>query len=422
MKAILSLPLGILRLIGQSIALALVQIWANRTRSILTTIGIIIGVASVTSVIAALSGLKAKVLTEFESFGSRSIYIWPDRPRTGPSRNISWEMVRFKPELFDDLLDHCRNVESFSRVGSLGSRTARNNDQKIEGVRVSGVESAWHGIVNRPVTIGRQFSVIDQQQGRNLCIITTDLRDQLRLDRDCIGVAILLDREAFRIVGIMEPQSGGMFGGPGSGQKTYEVYIPFLKAYRENKYSMYCIAASKGTSVSDEAKAEIQFYLRKAEHIKPGDPDLFGIETVESHINSFNKIAGIITLVAGCVVGISLLVGGVGIMNIMLVSVSERTREIGLRKAVGAKKSAILMQFLVESVVLSLLGGVLGIVLGQLITFGIAKAGSLMDKVYIPLWAIVISFGFSAIVGVFFGMFPAIKAANLDPIDALRHE
>jgi putative ABC transport system permease protein len=400
--------------------LALVQIWANRTRSVLTTIGIIIGVASVTSVIAALSGLKAKVLADFETFGTRTIWVWPDRPKIGPMRNASWQVIRFRPETFDDMLDYCRSVDCFTRSCSV-SATVRFADRKVEGVRVNGVESAWHKIMNKQVVMGREFSVIDQQQGRNICIIPPDLRDQLRLDKDCVGQSIVANGTTYRIVGVIEKRDSGMFDGGGN-QKSYEILVPFNTIYRNNRTWMSIMAASKKTESAEEAKAEIAFFLRKVRHIAPGEPDTFGIETIESHINTFQNISKMITLVAGSVVSISLLVGGIGIMNIMLVSVSERTREIGLRKAVGARRSAILMQFLVESVVLSLLGGIFGILLGQLFTISIARAVSLLDKMYIPIWAIMVSFGFSAAVGVFFGMFPAIKAANLDPIEALRHE
>ncbi|MFC1793877.1 ABC transporter permease, partial [Planctomycetota bacterium] len=165
------------------------------------------------------------------------------------------------------------------------------------------------------------------------------------------------------------------------------------------------------------------FFLRRTRNIKPGEPDTFRVDAVKSFLDGFNSVARVVFLVAGCIVGISLLVGGVGIMNIMLVSVSERTREIGLRKAVGAKKSAILTQFLIEAVVLCFVGGLVGIGFGQLLTTGIANIPKIeLDMSFIPLWAIGLAFGFSGSVGIFFGMFPAIKAARLDPIEALRHE
>ena len=159
------------------------------------------------------------------------------------------------------------------------------------------------------------------------------------------------------------------FGGAGRGE-NFEVFIPFLTHYRMDEPWFHVVAASRTPELSDDAKAEISFFLRKTRRIKPGDPDTFRVQTVESEVRVFKRVMGTITAVAGGIVGISLIVGGVGIMNIMLVSVSERTREIGLRKAVGAKGSAILTQFLVEAVVLCCVGGLLGVGAGQLITWG----------------------------------------------------
>jgi putative ABC transport system permease protein len=175
--------------------------------------------------------------------------------------------------------------------------------------------------------------------------------------------------------------------------------------------------------VSEEARAELTFFLRKTRHIKPEEPNNFRLEVVEQYIQQFNRVAIAITMVAAGVVGISLLVGGVGIMNIMLVSVSERTREIGLRKAVGARPAAILLQFLVEAVMICLFGGLIGVLFGHLLTRAMAQIpNAQLDKAYVPAWAVAISFGFAASVGLIFGMFPAIKASRLDPIEALRHE
>ena len=181
-------------------------------------------------------------------------------------------------------------------------------------------------------------------------------------------------------------------------------------------------AESKTTEVLEEAVAEVKFFLRRMRRIKAGEPDTFMANSLKSALQAFNTLALVVTLVAGGIVGISLLVGGVGIMNIMFVSVSERTREIGLRKAVGAKKTAVLAQFLVESVVLCFVGGLVGVGIAQLLILVIPQIYPVLDKMYIPAWAIILSFGFAGSVGIFFGMFPAIKAARLDPIEALRHE
>jgi len=185
---------------------------------------------------------------------------------------------------------------------------------------------------------------------------------------------------------------------------------------------LHLIATSRDTKLSEEATAELAFFLRRAQGLLPGDPDTFRITTLQTEIKKFNDMSMMITLVATGIVCVSLLVGGIGIMNIMLVSVSERTREIGLRKAVGATRAAVLTQFLVEALVLCILGGIVGVACGQGLSLAISAINPMLDRTQVPLWAIAMSLAFSAAVGMGFGMFPAIKAANLDPIEALRHE
>ena len=422
MKVLLLLPLLFVRLILQSMRLALTQIWANKVRSILTTLGIIIGVASVTAVIAALSGLKAKIMSDIETFGTNRIFIWPRWPETGPKKHASWRVIRFMPEQFEGLLDHCPSVACFSKVSG-DSDTVRYGERAIEGVRVNAIESAWHRIESRPVTIGRPFSFVDESQGRMVCLIDPGLRDKLHMNKDPVGDFITVGSYTYRVVGVVELQPSFSFIQTGQRGESYEVFVPFKTLYNRDESWFQVMAASKSPEVSDEAKAELTFFLRQRRNLKPGEPDTFQVLTIESEVRTFNQIATRFTLVAGGIVGISLLVGGIGIMNIMLVSVSERTREIGLRKAVGARNSAILTQFLVEAVVLCCMGGLFGLLLGQGLTGIIASIPKVnLDKAYIPAWAVAMSFGFSAMVGIFFGMFPAIKAARLDPIEALRHE
>lgn len=421
MIALIRAPLAFFRLFYQSVYLALGQIWANKTRSILTTIGIIIGVASVTAVIAALTGLKAKILTQVETFGTNTIFIYPRRPDTGPLRHASGWSIRFLPEHFDGLLEHCPSVECFSRMAGGGSYTARYGENSAENVYIRGIEPAYHKIESRPVVLGRTLSFVDDMQVRMVCLIDPRLQNKLHLDRDCIGQTIRLGHHAFVVVGVIERRPELNFGQ--GEQDYYEVFIPFRTVFKLREPWIYASAASKSAEVAEEARAEISFFLRRTRNIKPGEPDTFRVESLQSMLQTFNTIALVVTLVAGGIVSISLLVGGVGIMNIMLVSVSERTREIGLRKAVGAKKSAILTQFLIESIVLCFVGGLVGIGFGQLLTKAIAGIPNVeLDMAYIPLWAIALSFAFAGSVGIFFGMFPAIKAARLDPIEALRHE
>ncbi len=417
---IIRFPFAMLVLVYQSLMLALAQIRTNKVRSILTTIGIVIGVASVTAVIAALTGLKAQVLSEFESFGTNKIFIYPNAPRTGRFARANWRRIRFMPHQFDGLLEHCPSVKALTRMIDFGANVA-SADRAEENVPIHGIEPDWHVIENRYVTTGRPFTLIDNEQGRAVCLVNEKLRAKLALPPDCVGKSIMVGDRRYTVVGVIETrQESSMFG---EGQSGSEVLVPFRTAYRNERMFIHVEASSKSPDVAEEAQAEITFFLRHKRQLRLGDPDTFQVEVIQKFIDQFKSTATTMTIIAGGVVSISLLVGGVGIMNIMLVSVSERTREIGLRKAVGARPSAILLQFLVEAVMLCCLGGLFGVLGGEGLTKLIASIpGAHLDKATIPGWAIALSFGFAGTVGLLFGMFPAIKAARLDPIDALRHE
>jgi putative ABC transport system permease protein len=414
-------PWRLIGLLVQNVLLALGQIWANKMRSVLTALGIIIGVASVTAVIAALAGMRTNVLGEFEALGTNKIFIAPDQPDEGRHRRASWRRIQFTPGLFNDLLEHCPSVEALTRRGTYSAKV-RRAERVIEGLRVEAIEPSWHQIERRSVLIGRPFSLIDKDHARQVCLVNPNVRDKLRLDRNCVGQTILINARAFRIVGVVEPRiESSMFGGQAD---MMEVFVPFRTAYKLAPMAgMYAIATSRSPEASEDARAEIRFYMRSKRHLRPDDPDNFRIRVVEQFLKQFDRIAILITTVATGIVGVSLLVGGVGIMNIMLVSVSERTREIGLRKAVGATPAAILLQFLVEAVILCLIGGLLGVLGGQGLTLVLSRIPDIgLESAHIPVWAIQLSVGFSAMVGIVFGMFPAIKASALDPIEALRHE
>lgn len=411
-------PWMLLLFITQSVTLALGQIWANKVRSLLTTMGIIIGVASVTAVIAALTGLRANILADFEVIGNNKIAIFADRPDSGRQRQASWRVIKLRPSNFNGMLEHCPSVEAFTRITG-NSTDVTFGEHSLENVRITGIEPSWHQVDGRTVTMGRPFNLVDEAASRPVCLISPDTRDKLRLDRDCIGQSIYINRVRYLIVGLLEPPAE--FNMIPTGGPEHEIFIPFSTAYDGGW--MFVLANAVTPEASEDARAEIRFFLRSRRDLRPEDPDNFGINLVEAFVQVFNKVAVGITMVAGGIVGVSLLVGGVGIMNIMLVSVSERTREIGLRKAVGAPPSAILMQFLVEAVTLCSVGGLAGIACGQVLTVIMgAIPGAQLERAYIPMWAIIVSIGFSAMVGVFFGMFPAVKAARLDPIEALRHE
>ncbi|HZL36339.1 MAG TPA: ABC transporter permease [Tepidisphaeraceae bacterium] len=409
-------------LIYQSVFLALGQVWSNKVRSMLTTVGIVIGVASVTAVIAALTGLKQNVLTEFAAMGTNKLFISPWPPDEASQKYYHYRATRFRPHDFDGLLQYCPSVASFTRTTYLnGSGTVSHGPHVVQNVDIHGIEPSWHQVENRTVVTGRPFSLIDNEQARAVCLINDKAQHALGLNADPTGQDIMIGDRRFIVVGVIESQpQSTMFG---NGQTDSEIYIPFSTAYTNPYQWVRAEATSKSPEVSDEARAEIRFFLRYKRHLGVDKPDNFNIEAVQKMVDQFKSVATAITLVASGIVGISLLVGGVGIMNIMLVSVSERTREIGLRKAVGARPMVILLQFLVEALVLCLLGGLMGLLCGEGIVamLKLIKDAKL-DKAAIPGWAVALSFGFAATVGLVFGMFPAIKAARLDPIEALRHE
>ena len=421
MLSLLRLPLALPMLMYQSIVLALSQIWANKVRGILTTVGIMIGVAAVSAVIALITGMKQRVLNEFEAFGTNKVFVEARWPQSGRS-NMSWRQIMFRLSDFDDLMQHCPSVAKYTRqhhergVLTFGSKVEDQN------VNIIGVDPDWHDIEHRYVTLGRPLTVLDNVQRRPVCLINQMVRDKLEMDRDPVGQYIDVDGARMLVVGMLEPPAATM----GMMADMREVVVPFSFSVQRDRWPWYSVvAASKSPQLSEDAKTEIEFYLRQKRRIKPGQEDTFQVQTAQRVVEQFSKVAGIVTLIATGIVGISLLVGGVGIMNIMLVSVSERTREIGLRKAVGAPPSAIMLQFLVEAVMLCLIGGAMGLLLGQGITSAVASflpPETRLEQVVVPPAAILLAFGFSAGVGLIFGMFPAIKAARLDPIEALRHE
>ncbi len=405
----------------KSVNMAFGQIWANKTRSFLTALGIIVGVASVTAVIAALTGLKAKVLAEFETVGAARIFVFPDRPENSPRQKFPWEKCKLKIAECQAIKDQCPSVKGITPLVDVGL-SAESDNASIDGINVNGIWPAWHDAVGRKVIKGRPFTQIDVDTARQVALINEAAIDELKLPGDPLGAHVLLGGRRFLVVGVVETLQAQMFG---MNSSQAEIFIPFSVAEKllDRDFFMRFAALAVSPEKADEAKAEIEFVMRRQRGLQPGDPNTFRVAAIDQYINQFKTLAAGVTAIAGGIVGISLLVGGIGIMNIMLVSVSERTREIGLRKAVGATPAAILLQFLLEAVTLTVLGGFAGLVIGKLMALGLTFIpGANLEQADVPFWAVFLAIAFSALVGVAFGMFPAIKASRLDPIEALRHE
>ena len=405
----------------QAISLAFSQIWANKSRAFLTALGIIVGVASTTAVIAALTGLKAKVLNEFESVGASKFFVFPDRPENAPRNMYPWEKILIKTKEVEAIRDECTLVKCITPITEVGL-DVESGDKRIEGITIAGIWPDWHEVQNRFVQEGRPFSSMDVESERQVCLINDDAIRELDLPANPVGEAILIGGRRFMIAGIVETTQARFFG---MNTSSAEIFIPFSVAEKlqERNFFMRIEGLFKSPETALEGEDEVRFVMRRMRGIGPGEPETFRVAAIDKFIAQFKTLATGITAIAGGIVGISLLVGGIGIMNIMLVSVSERTREIGLRKAVGATPMAILLQFLLEAVTLCLVGGFIGIAFGRLAAYGLTQIpGAQLEQADIPLWAVAVSFLFSAATGVIFGMFPAIKASRLDPIEALRHE
>jgi putative ABC transport system permease protein len=279
----------------------------------------------------------------------------------------------------------------------------------------------WHEIEQRFVTAGRPFTPIDLEAVRNVCLVNDKAIEELGIAGGGPGSYVLVGGRRFLIVGVVETKSVNPMGGQDEARS--EVYVPLNTAeVMKPDWGVYAIAQTRAPELFDDAKAEIRAYMRRVRHLKPEDPDTFGVEAIEQYLEVIRRVGTIMQYFLSGLVMVALLVGGVGIMVIQFVSVKERTREIGLRKAVGARPGVILAQFLVESVVLCVAGAGIGLAAGCAAVLGLRLGVESMKEAVVPLWAAVVAVGFCSMVGTVFGLIPAVAAARLDPIKALRHE
>ncbi len=404
-------------MIWENFRIAIKAIWARKMRSVLTTLGIIIGVAAVIAVVSIVQGLNFVIANALEGVGATYIRVVPQRHRNNPE--LAGREIRLTYEDGEAIMDRASALSLFTPIYFRAVQTYFGDNQHDS--TLLGVGSAYQEVNNHWVDRGRFFSPLDLERHARVCIIGRTVVDELELGDDPVGKDILVGKASMTVIGIME-KKGEMFGR----DQDDVVLIPITTArdlYGETPLRRISLAfQARSPELVGLAKDQITRILRKRHNLAKDMPDDFRVVLQEEILKTTGSVLGKITSVVAAVVGISLLVGGIGIMNIMLVSVTERTREIGIRKALGARRADILVQFLIEAVTLSLLGGMIGILLGWGLGIVGAKAIPGFPPAHVPVWAVGLGFGFAALVGVVFGTYPAAKASALDPIEALRYE
>jgi putative ABC transport system permease protein len=401
----------------ESLILALLALKANLMRSILTTLGIIVGVTSVIAVISIMEGFTNKLTQDFKNMGSDVIII---RPYATFKQQMRGEQGKLTLQDLEAIERVVENAEVIIPQYFLGGVSIEYEGNVARLQQFYGTTSAYSDMNSHYPEEGRFIIPSDDKYRRKIVVLGAEARDELGLPDDYIGKYVQIFNQWYKVVGSME-ERGSILGM----SRDNDAYVPFstLGALLQNTtfQSLSISVKVKNTNDVTAVTEQLAALLKKRHKIGPDDTNDFKIQSADKIKEQQEDTLSNFTMIVSAVVGISLLVGGIGIMNIMLVSVTERTKEIGICKALGAMRSDILVQFLAEAVILCLLGGMIGIALG----YGLGLlAGAMMGgaAVIVPLWAIGLSLGFSSVIGIVFGIIPAAKAANLDPIQALHYE
>lgn len=390
----------------------------NKLRAFLTMLGIIIGVASVIAMLAIGQGSKRSIQQQISEMGSNMIMIHPGAEMRGGVRQDPSAMQTLKLENYEKLRDECNFLSAISpNVSSSGQLIAGANNYPSS---VTGVSIDYLTIRQLTVEQGEMFSENDIRTAAKVCVIGKTIVDNLFPDgSDPIGKVIRCNKIPMRVIGVLKSKGYNSMG-MDQDDVVLAPYTTVMKRLLAQTYLSGLFASALTEDMTDEAVDEITTILRREHKLKESDSDDFTIRTQQELSSMLNSTTDLMTTLLACIAGISLVVGGIGIMNIMYVSVTERTREIGLRMSVGARGVDILSQFLIESILISITGGLIGVVLGCGASFIIKTVAHW--PVFIQPWSVLLSFAVCTLTGVFFGWYPAKKAAGLDPIEALRYE
>ena len=405
--------------------MAIQAVGAHRFRSLLTVLGIVIGITTVVTVASLLTGLREGVVTFFRELGPDNIFVY--KTSGDPSQEPPKERKRrpMKPEYADLIRRWTTSVDDVGLqlyippVVDGKPITAHVPGFESENINVAGQSPNMGEIQPRDFSAGRYFTPEEDQRNAHVAIIGANVADSLYPGGNAVGSTFMMDGAEYNVIGVYAKAKGGFFGENG---QDNAIVIPLRTA--ESRYPQidrFMITAKAKPGKRQDAFGEVEGVMRRVRRLATGAANDFSISTPDQIIQQFDRITGLIGLVAIAISALGLLVGGIGVMNIMLVSVTERTREIGVRKAIGARRRDIIGQFLVEAMTLTGAGGVLGIVIAVLITMLVGALVPSLPSV-VPTWALVTGFTVSVVVGVFFGVWPAVKAAQLDPVEALRYE
>ena len=400
----------------ESFLMAWASLIANKMRSILTMLGIIIGVAAVIALVSIGNGVKQDIQNSISSLGSNLLMVMPGAPRTPGVRPSAGSMKSLKVS----------DYEAIAKLDGVKAASPMTNgsyvviyQNKNWTTSVSGVSYNYLDVNNWSMKSGRFLSEKNVQNRERVAVVGKTVVKNLFGDEDPVGAEIRVKNIPFRIIGVLNSKGSGAMGN----DQDDMVIIPYTTAMERVEgvdYLRMIYVVGKDENGIDRLQSDIENLLRVRHGIKDTNLDDFNIQNMNSIMETMEETTGTLTLFLGAVAAISLVVGGIGMMNIMLVSVTERTREIGVRKALGATYSVIVTQFLIEAVVISLMGGIIGIILGIGSSKLIGMASGMSTVISVP--TIVMSFAFSMAIGLIFGIYPARKAAKLNPIDALHYE
>jgi putative ABC transport system permease protein len=404
-------------MVWNAIILALSAIRRNLMRSTLTVLGIVIGVAAVIVMVTLGNGATSRVTSEISTLGTNMMMVMPGQEARGMAGGSRDTARLFELVDVEALRDEVAGVSAVAPTVQKSMQVISGNENW--STTVYGADNSYFRVRTWGLASGREFSEAELTAGGAVCVLGNSVRKQLFGEGDPLGAYIRLQSISCQVIGVLSAK-----GQSGMGMDQDDLVLTPLRMFQRRisgtRYISSLLVGKRTDSDSAKVRSDVEHLLRQRRQIQPGQPDDFMVRDPQELITMLTGTTKMLTMLLGAVAAVSLLVGGIGIMNIMLVSVTERTREIGVRLAIGAFEHDVMTQFLVEAIVLSSLGGLMGIALGM----GVSVVGSqLMEVPFQPDMRITtISFVFSAVVGVLFGIVPARKAAQLDPIDALRHE